>query len=115
MDCQDWTTVVLRKNTQKNEHRSPIDPERARLAKLDQQDIADAPKKRVVSESLQQLIRKRIDMKLSQEMADHLCAFPRHTFKNLESRRELPTSKQQSAIQKIMGIQLRIETIAPVE
>lgn len=113
MDCQDWTTVVLRKNSQKN----PVhhDSEKARLAKLDQQDIADAPKKRVQTESLQQLIRKRIEMKLNQEKADQLCNFPRNTFKNIESYREIPTSKQQSVIQKLLGVQLKIHTILPVK
>jgi hypothetical protein len=115
MDCQDWTTVVLRKNSQKSSAGVSYDSEKARLAKLDQQDIVDAPKKRVQTESLQSLIRKRIEMKLNQEKADQLCNFPRNTFKNIESYRELPTPKQQSIIQKVFGVQIKIHTIQPVQ
>lgn len=125
MDCQDWTTVVLRKGSSKKGVLQPSDEyssqvrdndrhERARLAKVENQDIADAPKKRLQPESIQQLIRKRIEMKLNQEKADQLCNFPRNTFKDLESNRALPNSKQQSMIQKIFGVQLRIVTVLPV-
>jgi hypothetical protein len=114
MDCQDWTTVVLRKNSQKSP-AVPYDSEKARLAKLEQQDSLDAPKKRLQTESLQSLIRRRIEMKLNQEKADQLCNFPRNTFKNIESYREIPTPKQQSIIQKVFSIQLKINTIHPVK
>lgn len=126
MDCQDWTTVVLRKSGSKKggqpgpsddvsvEIRDSEKHERARLAKIEDQDIADAPKKRVQPASIQQLIRKRIDMKLNQEKADQLCNFPRNTFKDIESHRALPTSKQQSVIQKVFGVQLRVITVPPV-
>lgn len=126
MDCQDWTTVVLRKGPSKKgvqpkphdevsvEVRDHERHERARLAKIEEQDIADAPKKRVQSESIQQLIRKRIEMNLNQEKADQLCNFQRNTFKDIESHRAIPTSKQQSVIQKVFGVQLRIITILPV-
>lgn len=114
MDCQDWTTVVLRKNSQKSSGVA-YDSEKARLAKLDQQDIADAPKKRVQTESIQSLIRKRMEMKLNQEKADQLCNFPRNTFKSIESYREIPTPKQQSIIQKVFGVQIKINTIQPVQ
>lgn len=126
MDCQDWTTVVLRKGPSKKAAQAGVSEdvsievrdherhERARLAKIEEQDIADAPKKRVHAESIQQLIRKRIEMKLNQEKADQLCNFSRNTFKDIESHRALPTSKQQSVIQKMFGVQLRIITIQPV-
>jgi ribosome-binding protein aMBF1 (putative translation factor) len=126
MDCQDWTTVVLRKTpSKKSASPNPSDEysiqsrdhernERVRLAKIEEEDIADAPKKRVKPESIQQLIRKRIEMKLNQEKADQLCNFPKNTFKDLESNRALPTVKQQSVIQKMFGVQLRVITIPSV-
>jgi hypothetical protein len=127
MDCQDWTTVVLRKGPSKKSASSPHASdeysiqsrdhdrnERARLAKVEEEDIADVPKKRIQPESIQQLIRKRIEMKLNQEKADQLCNFPKNTFKDLESNRALPTVKQQSVIQKIFSVQLRVITIPPV-
>jgi DNA-binding XRE family transcriptional regulator len=126
MDGQDWTTVVLRKGPSKKgaqpkssdeyvaQARDGESHERARLAKIQDQDIADAPKKRVHPESIQQLIRKRIEMKLNQEKADQLCNFPRNTFKDIESNRALPNSKQQSVIQRVFGVQMRVITIPPV-
>jgi hypothetical protein len=123
MDHQDWTTVVLKRRPTKREsdlaqssngssvtQRDSQWNERVRMAKMDAIDYAEAPKKQVTSESLQDLIRKRMELKLNQEKADQLCNFPKHTFKNIESRRILPTSSHQSMIQKHMGVQLKIVT-----
>lgn len=120
MEHQDWTTVVLKRRSTKREsdvagagHVEMKDAqrnERIRVAKMEAMDYAEAPKKQVTSESLQDLIRKRMELKLNQEKADQLCHFPKHTFKGIESRRLLPNSAQQSMIQKHMGVQLKIVT-----
>lgn len=117
MDHQDWTTVVLKKRmTPKSAHASgntdtqtrDVDrAERDRLAKLEQTDDVAPPKKRVHPESIQALIRKRMELGLTQEKADQKCAFARHTFKDIESHRVLPTSAQHSVIQRQFGIQLK--------
>jgi DNA-binding XRE family transcriptional regulator len=83
--------------------------ERNRMAKLDSADPVII-KKCVQPESLQALIRKRIEMKLNQEKADQLCSFPRHTFKDIESNRAIPTQEQQSRIQRHFGVQIKINT-----
>ena len=120
MDHQDWTTVVLKRRPTKRESlnssngschvevRDSDRNERSRMAKIDEMDYTDAPKKQITSESLQQLICRRMELKLNQEKADQLCNFPRNTFKAIESRRILPTSAQQSAIQKHLNIQLKV-------
>lgn len=119
MDHQDWTTVVLKRRPTKvadggqqgQQGQQGADRnERIRMAKISEMDYTEAPKKQVLSESLQELIRRRMELKLNQEMADHLCHFPRYTFKGIESRRILPSSAQQSAIQKHLGVQLKIQT-----
>ncbi len=105
---QDWVTVVLKR-------RAPAQPTvvssagRSRAAVVDGMDYSEAPKKRVMSESLQELIRCRMERKLTQDKADQLCHFPRHTIKGIESRRMLPSTAQQQAIQKHFGVQLKIE------
>jgi len=122
MEHQDWTTVVLKRRSGKRDSASSHSSgeaeardsgrnERARLAKMSEMDYAEAPKKQVASESIQALIRKRMELMLNQEKADQLCHFPRHTFKAIESRRVLPTSAQQSTIQKHFGVQLKFVTI----
>ena len=89
--------------------RDPEKNEKIRMAKL-----ADAegpgPVKRVNAESLQALIRKRIELKLSQEKADTTCAFPRNTFKEIEAHRLVPSEEQKRRIQQNFGIQLKIDT-----
>ena len=131
MEYQDWTTVVLKRRTMKRDtsangvngangangvngmgldSRDSHRNERSRLAKIADMDYTDAPKKQVISESLQDLIRKRMELKLSQDKADQLCNFPRHTFRGIESRRILPSSSHQIAIQNHLGVQLKITT-----
>lgn len=109
----DWTTVSRSKNRPRSiEQTTPYknDPIRVRMTKLAEADCP-GPKKCINSTSLQSLIRTRIEKKLSQEKADILCAFPRNTFKNIESNRMLPTEEQKRRIQQHFVIYLKIDTI----
>ena len=67
-------------------------------------------KKRIHPESLQALIRKRIAMTMNQTKADQFCYFQPYTFRDIECNRCLPTEKQHSVIQKLLGVQLRIDS-----
>jgi ribosome-binding protein aMBF1 (putative translation factor) len=121
MDCQDWTPVTVRHRYSKKEAaqkgvgtiqtRDSEQNERIRMAKLDSSD-APPPKKRITSESLQSLIRKRIELKLSQEKADVACSFPRNTFKDIESNRLIPSEEQKRRINQNFHIQLKLDTIS---
>lgn len=111
---QDWTTIVLKrrpakKETDANGQKEAVRNEAVRVSKLESGDNV-ITKKTVQPESLQALIRKRIEMKLNQEKADQLCSFPRNTFKELEANRAIPTQEQQSRIQRHFGIQMKIHT-----
>ncbi len=120
MDGQDWTPVTVRRRFSKKELtqsgkapvlvRDPNKSEKIRIAKLENAE-EPPPKKRVSPDSLQGLIRKRIDMSLNQEKADSLCSFPRHTFKEIEANRLIPNEEQKRRIQQQFGIQLKIDTI----
>jgi hypothetical protein len=115
MAFQDWNQVVLKKNNKTEEEKKNnnnkvfLFNEAQRLAKLDA-GLPESNRKRIQSDSLQELIRRRIELKLTQEKADNKCAFPRHTFRDLEGKKVVPTQHQQSSIQKQFGIQLRIES-----
>jgi hypothetical protein len=121
MDCQDWTTVTVRRRSSKKDasslgqgsiqYRDPEKSEKIRMAKLADTD-RPVPKKRVNSESLQALIRKRIEMKVTQEKADITCSFPRNTFKDIESNRLIPNEDQKQRIQQNFSIQLKVDTIS---
>lgn len=120
MDCQDWTTVVVKRRIPKKEaiargmattvardsHRS----DRVRLAKLDSDEVV-VPKKRITAISLQDLIRARIALGVTQDRADGACSFPKHTFKELEANRLIPTEDQKNRIQHVFGVMLKIETM----
>ena len=119
MDCQDWIPVTVRNRFSKKDPkfgsggiqaRDPEKNEKIRMAKLAEADTS-GPVKRVNAEALQSLIRKRIELKLSQEKADSTCAFPRNTFKEIEARRLVPNEEQKRRIQQNFGIQLKIDTI----
>ena len=110
MEHQDWTTVVLKRRNPKDS-KPAVDTEKIRLAKLEQTDDYAPPKKRVSGESIQALIRKRMELGLTQEKADQKCSFPKNTFKDIESHKSLPNSAQQSALQRHFGVQLKIDHI----
>lgn len=110
MEHQDWTTVVLKRRNPKDS-KPAVDSEKIRLAKLEQTDDYAPPKKRVSGESIQALIRKRMELGLSQEKADQKCSFSKNTFKDIESHKSLPNQAQQSALQRHFGVQLKIDHI----
>lgn len=120
MDGQDWTPVISKRRYTKKEAiqkgmavtqaRDSERSEKQRLAKLENQDIPTV-KKRINSESIQVLIRKRIEMKLTQDKADAMCAFPKHTFREIEANRILPNEDQRRRIQQNLGVALKIDTI----
>jgi hypothetical protein len=123
-DNQDWTVVQLKRKFTKKEavqkgmtavqHRDSEKSEKIRLAKLDNSEDVVKPKKRINAASIQELIKKRIEMKLTQDKADALCAFPKHTFRDIEAYRLIPKGEHLSKIQSRLGVQLRIDTITPV-
>ena len=110
MEHQDWTTVVLKRRNPKDS-KPAVDSEKIRLAKLEQTDDYAPPKKRVSGESIQALIRKRMELGLTQEKADQKCSFTKNTFKDIESHKSLPNQAQQSALQRHFGVQLKIDHI----
>lgn len=120
---QDWTVVQLKRKFTKKEavqkgmttiqHRDSDKYEKIRLAKLDNSEDTVKPKKRINAASIQELIKKRIEMKLTQDKADTLCAFPKYTFRDIEAYRLIPSPQHLSKIQSRLNVQLRIDTIQP--
>ena len=111
MDNQGWIDVPIRRRSVKKEMNSNSDSDtKGKQMREKEEDLL--PKMKIRSESLQQLIRKRIQQKINQEKADFLCAFPRNTFKNIESNRLLPSESQRQRILRVFDVVLQIECVS---
>lgn len=93
---QNWTTVCRRKKPKITEfiYKHPT-----------------YTKSYINPNSVQELIRARIEKNLNQEKSDALCAFPRNTFKNIESHRIIPTEEQKRRIQKHFNVYLKMDSL----
>ena len=97
----DWTMVTMKR-------RTPTKSDSITIIKVDPIDEVILPIKRTNPESIQALIRTRLDRAITQEKADQVCMFPRNTIKEIESHKTLPTAAQQQTIQKQFGVLLNI-------
>lgn len=120
MDCQDWSRMIINKkyevkNTNEMSRLGKTTTVKkttnggAGLKSLDD-DATESKifKKYVAPESIRELISKRIEMKLTQDKADALCSFPKHTFRDLESNKLVPSEKQKQSISRNFSINLKI-------
>ena len=103
MEHQQWDDVVLRKTA----ITAPVSRPAAKKQDADNGDIV-VVKKIIQQESIQELVAKRAERKLTQKQADAACAFPTNTFRDIEAKQHIPTEKQQNVIQRVLGVQLRI-------
>lgn len=114
MEGQDWTPVVLgiRQNKKQIQERNKTSTEGQRLVSLEKRidNNEVIVKKYTNPESVRELIKMRIDKKLTQDAADKLCGFPRHSFRDIEAGRLIPNAKHIGIIQKFLGIAIRITT-----
>ena len=103
----DWIPVQNRRVSKKKSHSSPKLQATNALSEKESTRLIS----RISPLSLQELIRKRIYLKVSQDKADILCGFPRFTFKNIESNMLIPTEEQIQRIQSMFDISLQVESI----
>lgn len=107
MDSQNWITVTssrCRKSKKKYSQN-----ERYNVSSVESCPVLS---KHISSDSIQSLIRTRIEMKITQYKADILCSFPPNTFKNIESCCLIPNEEQINKIQQHFNVQLNIITSA---
>ena len=95
---QNWTTVCRRRKPKITEF-------------IYKHPKIDSPKICINPNSVQELIRTRIEKNLNQEKSAALCAFPRNTFKNIESHRIIPTEEQKLRIQKHFNVYLKMDIV----
>jgi ribosome-binding protein aMBF1 (putative translation factor) len=110
MDCQDWTPVIVRSSARIAEKKREIQPKRSaeaqHLAKIEREEYSKP--KMLSSESRQELVKRRLEEKLSQQQLDQRCAFPPHTLRDLESNKRAPTSKELQTLNRVLKVGLKL-------
>jgi len=96
---QDWTPVILKKSSRST--YKPQDETVQRLKKIENDEPVKA--KMFSSESMQKIIKFRVEHKLSQNDMDARCLFPRNTLQQLESRKRAPTSRELQTLSRMAG------------
>ncbi len=117
MDHQNWEPLVIRKSAAQikaDAHRKGAvetqerrSSEASRLAKLDREEYTKP--KMLSSESRQELVKRRLAEKLTQQQLDQRCSFPAHTIRDLEANKRSPTSKELATLNRILHCGLRLE------
>lgn len=119
MDSQDWIPVIVRHKFTKKENeqkgltttvvKDNFKGEKQRLVKLEKDE---APvRKRVTLVSIQELIRKRLEMKLTQDKLNTVCAFPKNIIKDIEAGKLIPSEGQKQKLQHVLSIQIKTELV----
>jgi len=112
-DSQDWTQVVLKKNKVATTSRiqEKRTPEAQRIGALERKidNNETIVRKKVTSDTMRALVSSRLDKKLTQDGADMLCGFPKHTFREIEAGRLLPNSRHMSTLQKLFGVPIKFQ------
>ena len=104
---QDWTVVSFKRHTSKKKQTTVLYA-KSYLPKQEP-EVQNKPTLRVQADSLQDLIRRRMELSLNQENADKLCSFPQDTFKDIECNRDVPSEKQIERIKLCLDVKLKIE------
>lgn len=115
---QDWTPVVWSKRRHSSSRNCNCHLSSSLPAAESENhcERSECPKWRVHYEGIQALIRKRMELGMTQDRANQLCNFPAYTVKDIECHRILPSQRQIATIQHLFGITLRIVIhIQPVD
>ena len=107
---QDWTHVVLKKQVKSSKPVPRFTPEALRLRAIEKDD-PDTNRKQtreVTRESRHALVSGRIAKNLTQEQVDRVCGFPKHTTRDIEAGKFVPSGMQMTILQKHTGVILRI-------
>jgi ribosome-binding protein aMBF1 (putative translation factor) len=110
MDHQDWNPVTIRSSNRLADKKREIQPKRSseaqHLAKVEREEYAKP--KMLAPESRQELVKRRLEEKLTQQQLDQRCAFPPHTIRDLESNKRAPTSKELQTLNRVFKVGLKL-------
>ena len=113
MDCQDWNPVIVRNSAriaEKKQAQAQAQPKRSaeaqHLAKIEREDYVKP--KLLSSESRQELVKRRLEEKLTQQQLDQRCSFPPHTIRDLEANKRAPTNKELQTLNRVLKVGLKL-------
>ena len=112
MDHQDWNPVTIRSSARiaANATKREIQPKRSgeaqHLAKLEKEDYVKP--KLLAPESRQELVKRRLELKMTQQQLDQQCAVPPHTVRDLESNKRAPSSKELQTLNRVLKVGLKL-------
>ena len=110
MEHQDWNTVTIRNSARIAEKNRQIQPKRSgeaqRLAKVEREEFVKT--KSLSPESRQELVKRRLEEKLSQQQLDQRCSFPAHTIRDLEGNKRCPTNHELQQLGRVLKINLKL-------
>lgn len=110
MEHQDWNTVTIRNSARIAEKNRQIQPKRSaeaqRLAKVEREEFTKT--KSLSPESRQELVKRRLEEKLTQQQLDQRCSFPAHTIRDLEGNKRCPTNHELQQLSRVLKVNLKL-------
>ncbi len=110
MEHQDWNTITLRNSARIAEKNRQAQPKRSaeaqRLAKVEREEFVKS--KTLAPESRQELVKRRLEEKMSQQQLDQRCSFPAHTIRDIEGNKRCPTNHEIQTIGRVLKINLKL-------
>lgn len=115
MECQDWEVVKIGRR-EAGQTRGVTQPPKynenaIRQAKLDRDDegLPKPLKKHLSAESRQEMIKKRVELGLTQVKLNQQCSFLINTIRDIENGTVVPTGTQMNILSRQLGIRMKLE------
>ena len=105
LDHQDWTTIVVNKNKDKEKvdlKKKVIDSKANKIEKQVEED--DLKHKKITSELRQLIIKGRVANKLTQKELSQKCNFPVHIINDIETGKAIYNHIQINKIKRILKV-----------
>ncbi len=112
MDNQDWTPLTIQsaqaqaQAKAKARQGTKVAPEVAHARKLETSELVKL--KQLAPESRQEMVAKRVEMKLTQAELNQRCNFPVHSIRDFEAGRVCPSIGQLNTLNRILKTGLKL-------
>ena len=106
MDGQDWEPAVVRSSRSSANRDHPFSRgTKAPPLRVDTMEIGKI--KELAPESRNEIVQKRVAMKLTQIQLNQQCQFPIHTIRDIEAGKICPNTSQLNTLNRILKSGLR--------